>query len=82
MRQAALVVASLALAPATMSLKRLGGGPETVARAIERAISARNPKTRYKVTASARLALMQRRLLTDRAWDAVMRSQFPSPKAE
>jgi hypothetical protein len=63
-------------------MKRLGGGPETVARAIERAISARNPKTRYKVTASARLALMQRRLLTDRAWDAMMRSQFPSPKAE
>ena len=23
---------------------------------------------------------MQRRLLTDRAWDAMMRSQFPSPK--
>jgi NAD(P)-dependent dehydrogenase (short-subunit alcohol dehydrogenase family) len=63
-------------------MKRLGGGPETVAKAIERAISARNPKTRYKVTASARLALAQRRLLTDRAWDAVMRSQFPSPKAE
>jgi NAD(P)-dependent dehydrogenase (short-subunit alcohol dehydrogenase family) len=62
-------------------MKRLGGGPETVARAIERAISSRRPKTRYKVTASARLALMQRRLLTDRAWDAVMRSQFPSPKA-
>ncbi len=62
-------------------MKRLGGGPETVARAIERAISARNPKTRYKVTASARLALAQRKLLTDRAWDAVMRSQFPSPKA-
>ena len=63
-------------------MKRLGGGPDTVAHAIERAISARRPKTRYKVTASARLALMQRKLLTDRAWDAVMRSQFPSPKAE
>ena len=62
-------------------MKRLGGGPETVARAIERAISAANPKPRYKVTASARLALGQRALLTDRAWDAVMRSQFPSPGA-
>jgi NAD(P)-dependent dehydrogenase (short-subunit alcohol dehydrogenase family) len=60
-------------------MKRLGGGPETVARAIERAISSPNPKPRYKVTASARLALGQRKLLTDRAWDAVMRSQFPSP---
>jgi NAD(P)-dependent dehydrogenase (short-subunit alcohol dehydrogenase family) len=63
-------------------MKRLGGGPETVAKAIEHAISARRPKTRYKVTASARLGLMQRRLLTDRAWDAVMRSQYPSPKSE
>jgi NAD(P)-dependent dehydrogenase (short-subunit alcohol dehydrogenase family) len=60
-------------------LARLGGGPETVARAIERAISARRPRTRYKVTASARLALAQRKLVTDRAWDAMMRTQFPSP---
>jgi NAD(P)-dependent dehydrogenase (short-subunit alcohol dehydrogenase family) len=63
-------------------MAKLGGGPETVARAIERAISSRNPKPRYKVTASARLALGQRALLTDRAWDAIMRSQFPSPAAE
>jgi NAD(P)-dependent dehydrogenase (short-subunit alcohol dehydrogenase family) len=60
-------------------MARLGGGPETVAKVIERAISGRNPKPRYKVTASARLALAQRRLLPDRAWDAVLRSQFPSP---
>jgi NAD(P)-dependent dehydrogenase (short-subunit alcohol dehydrogenase family) len=60
-------------------LSKLGGGPDTVARAIERAISARRPRTRYKVTASARLALAQRRLVTDRAWDAMMRTQFPSP---
>jgi NAD(P)-dependent dehydrogenase (short-subunit alcohol dehydrogenase family) len=61
-------------------LARLGGGPETVARVIERAITARRPKTRYKVTPSARLALAQRRLLTDRAWDAFMRTQFPTPR--
>jgi NAD(P)-dependent dehydrogenase (short-subunit alcohol dehydrogenase family) len=64
----------------TGPLARLGGGPETVARAIERAIGSRRPKTRYKVTPSARLALAQRRLLTDRAWDAVMRTQFPTPR--
>jgi NAD(P)-dependent dehydrogenase (short-subunit alcohol dehydrogenase family) len=62
-------------------MKRLGGGPDTVARTIERAIAANNPRPRYKVTASARLALGQRKLLTDRAWDRVMRSQFPSPGA-
>ncbi len=60
-------------------LARLGGGPETVAKTIERAISARRPKTRYKVTPSAHLVVAQRRLLTDRAWDRLLRSQFPSP---
>ena len=60
-------------------LARLGGGPETVARVIERAITARRPRARYLVTPSARLALAQRRLLPDRAWDAFMRTQFPTP---
>ena len=40
------------------------------------------PATALQVTASARLALGQRALLSDRAWDAVMRSRFPSPKPE
>jgi NAD(P)-dependent dehydrogenase (short-subunit alcohol dehydrogenase family) len=60
-------------------LSRLGGGPETVARAIEKAITRRRPKIRYAVTPSARMVLMTRRLLPDRGWDAMMRSQFPSP---
>jgi NAD(P)-dependent dehydrogenase (short-subunit alcohol dehydrogenase family) len=61
-------------------LARLGGGPETVARAIERAITSRWPRTRYKVTPSAHLALAQRRVLPDRAWDAFLRTQFPTPR--
>jgi NAD(P)-dependent dehydrogenase (short-subunit alcohol dehydrogenase family) len=61
-------------------LSKLGAGPEAVARAIERAISARRPKARYRVTASAKLLLTQRRMLPDRAWDAFLRSQFPQPK--
>jgi len=60
-------------------LRRLGGGPETVARAIEKAISARKPRTRYKVTPSARLAIAQRRLVSDRLWDRAMAAQFPRP---
>jgi NAD(P)-dependent dehydrogenase (short-subunit alcohol dehydrogenase family) len=60
-------------------MAKLGGGPETVAKAIEKAITARRPKTRYKVTPSARMALATRRLLPDRGWDAFLRSQFPSP---
>ena len=60
-------------------MARLGGGPETVARAIEKAISARRPRTRYKVTPSAHLIMGVRRLLPDRAWDAFLRSQYPTP---
>jgi NAD(P)-dependent dehydrogenase (short-subunit alcohol dehydrogenase family) len=61
------------------ALARLGGGPETVARKIEKAISRRRPRPRYTVTASAKMALGQRRLLTDRMWDGMLRSQFPQP---
>ncbi len=60
-------------------LLRLGGGPETVAGKIEEAISARNPRSRYAVTPSAHLFLWLRRLLPDRAWDAVLRSSYPQP---
>jgi NAD(P)-dependent dehydrogenase (short-subunit alcohol dehydrogenase family) len=62
-------------------LAKLGGGPETVARAIEKAISRRRPKTRYKVTPSARMSLATRRMLPDRAWDAFVSTQFPRPGA-
>jgi short-subunit dehydrogenase len=61
------------------ALGRLGGGPETVAKAIERAIRARRPKTRYRVTASARFFMTQRALLPDRAWDAVVGTSIPRP---
>jgi NAD(P)-dependent dehydrogenase (short-subunit alcohol dehydrogenase family) len=63
-------------------LGKLGGGPETVAKAIERAITARRPKARYRVTPSAHLLIRQRSLMTDRMWDAMMRSQFPQPKGQ
>jgi NAD(P)-dependent dehydrogenase (short-subunit alcohol dehydrogenase family) len=58
---------------------RLGGGPEAVAKAIEKALTAGRPRTRYPVTASARVLLAQRALLPDRAWDAVVSSSFPRP---
>jgi NAD(P)-dependent dehydrogenase (short-subunit alcohol dehydrogenase family) len=62
-------------------LARLGGGPETVARKIERAISRRRPRTRYPVTPSARIILGIHAVLPDRGWDAFNASQFPRPKA-
>jgi NAD(P)-dependent dehydrogenase (short-subunit alcohol dehydrogenase family) len=60
-------------------MAKLGGGPETVARAIEKAISRRRPKTRYKVTPSAHMSLGMRGMVTDRMWDRMMHSQFPAP---
>ena len=60
-------------------ISKLGSGPEAVAEAIEQAISARSPKSRYAVTPSAHLFLRLRRLLPDRAWDAVLRTTYPQP---
>jgi NAD(P)-dependent dehydrogenase (short-subunit alcohol dehydrogenase family) len=63
------------------ALGKLGGGPETVAKAIEKALTARRPRTRYPVTLSARFFLAQHALLPDRGWDAVVGTSFPRPKA-
>jgi NAD(P)-dependent dehydrogenase (short-subunit alcohol dehydrogenase family) len=60
-------------------LAKLGAGPEAVARKIERAISARRPRTRYKVTPSAGMSIGARRLMTDRMWDRFVATQFPRP---
>jgi NAD(P)-dependent dehydrogenase (short-subunit alcohol dehydrogenase family) len=60
-------------------LGRLGGEPDDVAKVIEEAIAASRPRTRYRVTASARLLLAQRRLLPDRAWDRVIGAAFKRP---
>ena len=58
---------------------RLGGGPETVAATIERAITAARPRTRYAVTPSAHLFIGLRRLLPDRAWDSLVGTVYPRP---
>src|SRR3954452_11968605 len=60
-------------------LAKLGAGPEAVAKVVEKAITARRPRTRYPVTASARLALANHALLPDRGWDAFVGTQFPRP---
>jgi NADP-dependent 3-hydroxy acid dehydrogenase YdfG len=61
-------------------MRRLGGGPDVVAKAIDKAISRRRAPSRVPVTASARLSILQRKLTPDRLWDAAMRAQFPQPK--
>jgi NADP-dependent 3-hydroxy acid dehydrogenase YdfG len=61
-------------------MRRLGGGPDVVAKAIEKAISRRRAPSRVPVTPSARLSILQRKFTPDRVWDAAMRAQFPQPK--
>ena len=59
-----------------------GASPEDVARVVVKAVRADRPATRYKVTVQARLLPTARALLPDRAWDALMRSQFPVDEPE
>jgi len=62
-------------------MSKLGAGPEAVAKTISSALKVRRPKARYPVTASAHLMINQRRLVPDRVWDLMMRTQFPTPRA-
>lgn len=57
----------------------MGGVADDVARAIEAAIAARRPKTRYPVTRGARVFMGLRRWLPDRAFDALLRTQIAAP---
>jgi NAD(P)-dependent dehydrogenase (short-subunit alcohol dehydrogenase family) len=59
--------------------RRLGGGPDAVAKTIERAVTTKRPRTRYRVTPSARLFITLRRLLGDRGWDALVGRSYPRP---
>jgi NADP-dependent 3-hydroxy acid dehydrogenase YdfG len=61
-------------------VRHLGGAPEVVAKAIEKALSRRRPPARMLLTPSAHLTVLQRKLLPDRLWDAMMRSQLPQPR--
>ncbi|MCW2764818.1 MAG: hypothetical protein JWO11_777 [Nocardioides sp.] len=62
---------------AARTLKRvdnrvMSSGPRTVARTIVKAASANRPRTRYATGRGARLAMASRRILPDRAFDAVL----------
>ncbi len=60
-------------------MAKLGGGPDAVAKVIDKALSSNRPRPRYTVTPSAKLSIAQRKLVTDRGWDRLMRTQFPTP---
>jgi NAD(P)-dependent dehydrogenase (short-subunit alcohol dehydrogenase family) len=61
-------------------MRLFGGGPDRVAKTIERALKRRHPPARIKITPSAKVMIGLRRMMPDRAWDAAMRAQFPQPR--
>jgi len=60
-------------------MARLAGEPEDVAAVVAEALSARSPKTRYRVTNSAHLFMTLRALAPDRLWDASLARTYPRP---
>jgi NAD(P)-dependent dehydrogenase (short-subunit alcohol dehydrogenase family) len=54
----------------------MSASPETVAKAIEKAVTAHRPATRYVVTGTAKLMVHSRRLLGARVVDAINRLQL------
>jgi len=60
----------------------MAASPERVAKVIERALRRRSPRPRYRVTAGARVILLTRAMTTDRGWDRVVRTAYPTPKPE
>jgi NAD(P)-dependent dehydrogenase (short-subunit alcohol dehydrogenase family) len=61
------------------AMGRMAAGPEAVAKKIEKAISKKNPRARYTVTAGAKVILGLRRFLPTRMWDGFLANQFPRP---
>ncbi len=60
-------------------LGKLGGGPDAVAKVVEKALTAKRPRARYTVTPSARVFLTQRALMPDALWDRAVGTTFPRP---
>jgi len=60
----------------TGPMQRFGGGPDAVAKVIEKSLNAKRPRIRYTVTPSASMSIAARKLLGARGWDAAMGQQF------
>jgi len=58
---------------------KLVGDPDDVARTIEQALTAKRPKSRYRVSASAHVFMRLRSLLGDRGWDGFLAQHYPRP---
>lgn len=60
-------------------LAKLGGDADSVARAVEKAITVKHPPIRMRVTPSARLLIGANGLMSDGMWDRFLAGQFPRP---
>jgi len=74
-------VAASALAAVDGPFARFACDPRDVARVIVQAAAADRPRTRYRIAPSAHILLTARRLLPDRAFDALLRRVVPAPPA-
>jgi NAD(P)-dependent dehydrogenase (short-subunit alcohol dehydrogenase family) len=63
-------------------LARWGGTADAVAKVIETALRAREPKARYRVTPSAWMLMTLRALVPDSVWDGFLARTYPRPGAE
>ena len=54
----------------------LGSSPEVIARAVDRAVRARRPRSRYAVGLGAKPILIVRRVLPDKVFDRLVRCTF------
>jgi len=60
-------------------LSRLASSADDVAQVIVKAATARRPRPRYVVGPMARALVSGKRLLSDRAFDALVKSRYPTP---
>ena len=74
-------VADVARTYTTGALGKLACTPEAVADTVAKALSDDGkPRARYRVAPSAGVFMTMRKVLPDAAFDAMLRSQMPSPK--
>lgn len=62
-------------------LAKLGGDADSVAKAVEKAITAKHPPIRMRVTPSAHVLLGLNGIMSDGMWDRFLAGQFPRPGA-
>lgn len=64
---------------AAYASKNGNSSPEEIAAVIQRALDSASPRSRYLIGSTARGLVGAHDLLGDRGWDALLRSQFPTP---